>query len=137
MRTLMLRPLISLLGVVCLMGLARSAAAQGCAPVRFAGSVPGTEGDIYLHRHTWQLGVAYRRLTSKRLSQGHEDMGPSSVVKSDAVFTSITYGLSDRLALSLSMPFSHGSHETSYPDGQRHVNRATGLGDISLSASYW
>ena len=113
------------------------AVAQGCAPVRFAGSVPGTEGDIYLRRHTWQVSLTYRQLSSNRLIQGHDDMGPSSVVRTKALFSSVTYGVSDRLAVTLSLPFSHGSHDTMYPDGQRHTNRATGLGDVSISAAYW
>lgn len=131
------RPLFSLLLGGAILGLPQGVAGQGCAPVRFAGSVPGTEGDIYLRRHTWQVAATYRRLSSNRLIQGHEDMGPSSVVKSQSLYTSVTYGISDRFAVGLSLPFSHGSHETSYPDGQRHTNRATGLGDISLNASYW
>lgn len=110
---------------------------QGCAPTRFAAAVPGTDGDIYLRRRTWQLSLAYRRLTSNHLIQGHLDMGPSSVVKSQVLFTSLTYGVSDRLAVTLNAPFAHGSHETAYPDGLRHTNTATGLGDISLSVSYW
>ena len=116
---------------------APGASAQGCAPTRVAGIVLGTEGDVYLRRGTWQVGVGYRRLTSNRLIQGGEDMGPSSVVKSQALFTSLTYGISDRLEVALNVPLAHGSHETAYPDGQRHRNRATGVGDVSLVASYW
>lgn len=121
-------------GVLCHAG---TLSAQGCAPARFAAAVPGTEGDIYLRRQTWQLGVAFRHLTSNRLIQGHVDMGPSSTVKSQALFTSVTYGVTDRLALALRVPMVHGSHTTSYPDGLRHENTATGVGDISLVASYW
>jgi hypothetical protein len=129
-----------LVGAVLLLGALLNpspAPGQGCAPARFSGALPGTEGDIYLRRHTWQVGLAYRQLSSNHLIQGHVDMGPSSVVKSQTLFTSLTYGLSDRAALTLSLPLSHGSHETAYPDGLRHVNTATGLGDVSLSASYW
>ena len=110
---------------------------QGCAPTRFAGAILGTEGDIYLRRGTWQAGLAYRRLTSNRLIQGHVDAGPSSVVESQAIHASLTYGVSDRVAVALNVPFSRGSHETAYPDGQRHQNTASGLGDVSISVSYW
>lgn len=111
--------------------------AQGCAPARFAAAVPGTEGDIYLDRATWQVGLTYRRFSSNRLIQGHEDMGPSNEVRSQAVFTSLTYGVSKQLALSLNVPFAHGAHIATYPDGLKHENTATGLGDISVTASYW
>jgi hypothetical protein len=47
------------------------------------------------------------------------------------------YGVSDRLALTLNAPVSRGSLEQTFPDGQRHENRSAGLGELSLSASYW
>ena len=114
-----------------------SGAGQGCAPARIAGAFPGSEGDIYLRRGTWQIGVAVRNLKSSRLIQGHTDVGPSSVVTNTALFPSLTYGASDRVAVSLTVPVAHGTHETLYPDQQRHRNSATGIGDITLSASAW
>ena len=115
----------------------RGLPAQGCVPVRFASAVPGTEGDIYLGKGTWQVGLAYRRFSSNRLIQGHEDMGPSNEVKSQAVFASLTYGVSNRLSVGLNVPFARGHHIATYPDGLKHENTATGMGDISLTASYW
>jgi hypothetical protein len=126
----------SFLAVGCL-AMTPALPAQGCAPVRFAAAVPGTEGDIYLGRGTWQVGLTYRRFSSNRLIQGHEDMGPSNEVRSQAFFTSLTYGVSRQLALSLNVPFAHGAHIATYPDGLKHQNTATGLGDISVTASYW
>lgn len=110
---------------------------QGCAPVRVAGAILGTDGDVYLRGGTWQLGLAFRRLTSNRLIQGGTDLGPSSVVKSQSLFASVKYGVSDQLEVAVSLPVSYGTHETAYPDGQRHQNQATGIGDLSLVASYW
>lgn len=39
--------------------------------------------------------------------------------------------------MSLSVPFSHGTHSRFYADGARHQVSAGGLGDINLIASYW
>src|SRR5438105_5140769 len=72
--------------------------AQGCAPSRFASPILGSTGDVYLGHGTWQWGVAYRQLTSNQLIVGHHvrnDLAPNgipSVVKSQSVFTSLTYG---------------------------------------------
>jgi hypothetical protein len=112
-------------------------AGQGCAPARIAGAFPGTEGDIYLRRGTWQVGIAVRNLRSSRLIQGHTDLGPSSVVSNTVVFPSLTFGLSDRVTIGVTVPVGHGTHETLYPDQQRHRNAATGVGDISVTASVW
>ena len=47
------------------------------------------------------------------------------------------YGVSDRTRLSLTLPFSHGTHSRFYADGVRHEVSAGGLGDVNLTASYW
>jgi hypothetical protein len=126
-----------LLGCGALALFPENGAGQGCAPARIAGVFPGTEGDIYLRRGTWQVGLAVRSLRSSRLIQGHTDMGPSSVVTNTVGFPSLTYGLSDRVAIAVTVPVGRGTHETLYPDQQRHRNAATGIGDISVTASAW
>jgi hypothetical protein len=130
-------PISLLLGLGALVLFPASGAGQGCAPARMAGVFPGTEGDIYLRRGTWQVGIAARRLRSSRLIQGHTDMGPSSVVTNTVVFPSLTFGLSDRVAIGVTVPVGHGTHETLYPDQQRHRNAATCIGDVSVTASAW
>ena len=128
-----------LLGLAALLG-ADSAAGQGCAPSRFSFRGIGRDGDLYLSRGSWQAGFAYRYLTSNTLIQGGDEVDaplPPSVVKSQLLHASLTYAITDRLAATLNVPLSRGSHETNYPDKARHVNQATGFGDISLSASYW
>ena len=121
-------------GVALLSG--STASAQGCAPSRFNFQGYRGEGDVALGRGTWQAALAYRRFTSNRLIQGGADVGPGTLVKSQSLFTSLTYGASDHLALTLTVPYSGGSHERQYADGQRHENTASGLNDISLSANY-
>lgn len=119
------------------------ASGQGCSPSRFASPVRGGQGDVYLPRGTWQVGVAYRRLTSNNLIQGHEDnseaapRGLPSVVNSQTLQLSVWYSVTNRLSLTLNVPFLRGSHTTWYADSLRHENTATGLGEATLLASYW
>ena len=116
------------------------ALAQGCAPSRFT-SVLGREGDVYLSQTSWRLGVGYGYYHSDEFIVGHSvrnDLAPNgkpSIVTSRSIFASLTYAVSDRVSLTLGVPFLSGNHETNYADGQRHQNTAVGLGEISLSAS--
>jgi hypothetical protein len=50
---------------------------------------------------------------------------------------SLVYGVTDRLSVTLNAPVSRGSLELTYADLQRHENTASGLGEMSLFASYW
>lgn len=139
------RPILALGVILSFSGLlgATPASGQGCSPSRFATPARFGQGDVYLPRGTWQVGLAYRRLTSSNLVQGHDDNSASaphglpSVVHSQTLVASVGYAISDRLSLTLNAPFLHGSHTTWYADSLRHTNTATGLGEITLLASYW
>lgn len=121
--------------------------AQGCVPSRFTSpglaSLGGGGGDIYVPSGTWQLGMAYRYVSSNQLIVGHQarnDLAPGgmpSFVHSQIMNVSLVYGVTDRLALTLNTPLARGSLELTYPDGKRHQNTAAGLGEMSMSASYW
>jgi hypothetical protein len=137
--------LASILGLTAWGG--RVALAQGCVPSRFTspalGSLGGGGGDIYVPSGTWQVGLAYRYVSSNQLIVGHQarnDLalgGTPSFVHSQLLNVSLVYGVTDRLALTLNTPLASGSLETTYPDLQRHRNTAAGLGEMSVSASYW
>ena len=123
------------------------ALAQGCVPSRFTspalGSLGGGGGDIYVPSGTWQVGLAYRYVNSNQLIIGHQarnDLAPGGIpsfVHSQLMNVSLVYGVTDRLALTLNTPLARGSLESTYPDLQRHRNTAVGLGEMSVSASYW
>jgi len=49
----------------------------------------------------------------------------------------LDYGLSNRSRLSVTVPFSEGSHSRYYADGVRHKVYASGLGDINATAARW
>lgn len=125
----------------------RIAWAQGCVPSRFTtpalSGLGGGGGDIYLPAGTWQVGLAYRRLTSNQVIVGHQvrnDLGAGgqpSIVHSQLLNVSLVYGVTDRLSLTLNAPVSRGSQTGVHADGQWHENTSAGLGEISVSANYW
>ena len=125
----------------------RIVSAQGCVPSRFTspalGALGGTGGDIYLSARTWQLGFAYRDFHSNQLIVGRQarnDLAPGGVpsfVRVQSLSVSLVYGVTDRLSVTLNAPVSRGSLELTYPDGQRHENTSSGLGEMSVSMSYW
>jgi hypothetical protein len=125
----------------------RTAWAQGCLPSRFTspalGALGGGGGDIYLSAGTWQVGLAYRRLTSDQVIVGHQvrnDLGAGgqpSIVHSQLLNMSLVYGVTDRFSMTLNTPVSRGSQSGVHADGQWHENTSAGLGEISVSANYW
>ena len=48
-----------------------------------------------------------------------------------------SYGVTDRFSLSLTLPFSRGTHSRYYADGVRHEVSAGGLGDVNLIGTAW
>lgn len=137
--------LVGLLSLVAFDG--RTAGAQGCVPSRFTtpslGALGGGGGDIYLGAGTWQLGLAYRGLTSNQVIVGHQvrnDLGAGgqpSIVHSHLLNVSLVYGVTDRLSLTLNTPVYRGSQTGVHADGLWHENTSAGLGEISVSANYW
>lgn len=125
----------------------RQIQAQGCVPSRFTspslGALGGGGGDIYLSAGTWQVGFAYRDFSSNQLIVGHRarnDLAPGGIpsfVHMQSLNLSLVYGVTDRLSVTLNAPISRGSLELTYADGQRHENNSAGLGEMSISASYW
>jgi len=140
-----------ILGLVGVLSLAlydsRVARAQGCLPSRFTtpalGSYGGNGDDVYLGAGVWQVGWVYRGFTSDQFIVGHRvrnDLGTGgspSIVRSQSLNLSLLYGVTDRLSVIFNVPVAHGTHSAVYPDHQWHENSATGLGEMSLSASYW
>jgi hypothetical protein len=55
----------------------------------------------------------------------------------DSLDASVHYGISDRVSLTLTMPFSRGTHSRFYADGVRHTVQASGLGETSMQGNIW
>lgn len=89
------------------------------------------------------MGLNYRRLTADEWFVGkelREDLRPNGgpvEININSLDLTIAYGVTDRLSLSLTVPFSTGTQSRFYNDGQPHEVSATGLGDINVSAWAW
>jgi hypothetical protein len=134
----------ALLAIASVPLLSTSAAAQGCEPIRFTVPISlGGEGQAYQPRHEWKATLAYRRLMSNQWFVGTErndDLAPGGSAPVFAIHTGIfdlAYGVSDRMTLHVSVPFSKGSFTRTWPDGQQHTQHATGIGDISVQGEAW
>ena len=111
-------------------------------PVRFLSPSLGGYSGFVEARH-WEVGAAFRRLSADQWFVG------SSVRESAAPFgqplflniysldATLTYGVTDRVSVTLTVPFSRGTHSRIYADGKRHTVKAAGLGDVSGIANLW
>jgi len=96
-----------------------------------------------LGKGQWQVGLAYRRLTADQWFVGteiREDQAPFGqplLLNINSIDFTAYYGVTDRLSLSLTLPFSTGTHSRFYADGARHRVSASGLGDVSLTGNFW
>lgn len=122
----------------------RHAYAQGCEPIRFTTPVSlGGEGQAYQPSREWQLTIAYRRLVSNEWFVGTEESsslapgGTAPIFRIHTVVGGATYAFSDRFRLGLSVPFSTGSFTRVWPDGRRHEQTATGIGDVTVLGETW
>lgn len=112
-------------------------------PVRFTSPSLGGQRQSFLSSGEWQVGAAYRHLGASQWfvgTQVNESAAPKGrplYLDINSLDFSLAYGLSDRVGLTLTVPFSHGTHSRYYDDLQRHKVRGVGLGDISLVGSAW
>jgi hypothetical protein len=111
-------------------------------PVRFLSpSLGGSNGPL-LAGH-WALGLAYRHLGADQWFVGtdmHEAAAPFGhplFLNIDSLDASVSDGVSDRVSLTPTMPFSRGTHSRVYADGVRHTVQASGLGDTSMQGNIW
>jgi hypothetical protein len=121
-----------------------AAAAQGCEPIRFTVPVNlGGQGEAYLPGRQWRATLAYRNLHSDQFFVGTRENsalapgGESPVFNIHTFVADLSYSLSDRFRVSLSVPFTTGTISRKWADSLHHSQRATGLGDVGALAEYW
>jgi hypothetical protein len=92
----------------------------------------------------WQMGAAYRRLTADewyvgtQVDENAAPFGRPLYLNINSLDFSVTYGVSNRVSVTLTLPFSHGTHDRFYSeDSARHKVKAFGLGDVSLVGTTW
>jgi hypothetical protein len=112
-------------------------------PVRFTSPSLGGQRNGVLQAKEWQVGVAYRRLVAdewylgKKVDESKAPFGRPLFLDINSIDLSVSYAVSDRLSLTLTLPFSSGTHSRFYADTVRHKVAARGLGDVNLVANLW
>jgi hypothetical protein len=90
-----------------------------------------------------EIGVALRGLTAnewyvgRKVSEDKAPFGQPLYLRIKSADLTVSYGVADRWNLSITVPFSHGTHSRIYADGLRHQVSAAGLGDITVTATHW
>jgi hypothetical protein len=128
---------------------------QGCVAVSGGGQCPlnhsmghpmGTDAEgSYFSAGDWQVALGYRWLHSDRhfrgdVEQTHRQKEGTEVVnKSNFMDLSFLYAFSSQWSVALTFPFVYSERSSLYehPGTGRHTTKASGLGDIRLSAYYW
>ena len=159
--------------LLCLIGCAISnrAVAQGCVAVRQMGGVNALNGGGYtLPKGEFTFGLNYRHFHSWRHFVGKEEQrerqttgggfdangvqkGNAVNIYSHAIDLNFAYAISDRLQVSVAIPFVHNERsqvlrtkqsapdpvtgERTTLDGIRYSVFAKGLGDIRATVNYW
>jgi hypothetical protein len=112
-------------------------------PVRFTSPSLGGQRESFFKAGEWQVGVAYRHLGADQWFVGTELNEPAApfgkplLLDINSLDFSVAYAVTDRATLTLTLPFSHGTHSRFYADQVRHEVKGFGLGDISLVGSAW
>jgi hypothetical protein len=103
----------------------------------------GGQRESFLNAGEWQVGVAYRHLGADQWFVGTElnetaaPFGKPLLLDINSLDFSVTYAVTDRATLTLTLPFSYGTHSRFYADQERHKVKGFGLGDVSLVGSAW
>jgi hypothetical protein len=137
------------------------AAAQGCVAVRQMGGVnPLSSNGYTLPKGEFQIGAGYRYFHSWRHYVGTEEQehrqytggghdangkerGNAVNIYSHAIDLNVSYGLTDRIQLNLTLPYVNNERSqvlrttTNPRDTFRYSVYARGLADIRISANYW
>src|SRR5680860_961861 len=125
---------------------------QGCVAVRsFSGSSGEIGAEAFLAKGTFLLGANSRYFRSYKHFGGTEEhlyrveQGTEVINHSYFLDLSMTYGLTDRLYGTFTLPLVYHERSSMYEHGgnppnglgDRHRTYAQGLGDIRLSIGYW
>ena len=137
--------------------------AQGCVAVRQMGGVStlcSSNNSYNLSKGEFQVGASYRYFHSWRHFVGKEeqpqrqttggglgtdgkDRGNAVNIYSHAVDLNLSYGLTNRIQLYVSIPYVHNERSqvlrqtAPVKDTFRYSVFAKGLGDVRLGANYW
>src|SRR3954463_13341071 len=104
-------------------------------PVRFTSPGLGGQRQSFLASGEWQIGAAYRHLGADQWFVGTAvnelaaPFGKPLYLDINSLDLSVAYGVSRRISVALTLPFSYGTHSRLYADSVRHKVSGLGLGD--------
>jgi hypothetical protein len=142
----------STLGFLALLGAGTSRIhAQGCVAGGFCPlkpitpTVPGELTNSVVAEDRWQGSASYRWFKSDRhfvgdVEQPQRQANSSEVINDvHTVDFSLSYGISERWSVGLSIPYFEGSRSSLYEHDRinRHTMHASGVGDIRLRTEVW
>lgn len=120
--------------------------AQGCVAIRhFSCSVGNSLENNLLQKGNLQIGMNYRYFKSFRHFRGTEEE-PDRVANETEVVNhqhswdlSLSYGVTNRLYLGLTIPTVINTRSSLYEHGreERHITYSRGLADVRLGVGYW
>lgn len=138
------RAIIMLAAVTGVIVSPQNSAAQGCEPVRFTNPIDlGVEGKALQRAHEWDLSLGYRRLVSNQFFVGSEENsqaasgGSSPIFRIHTFMASVGYSITDRFRVRASLPVSSATFTRTWADRSVHQQRATGIGDATMTGDYW
>jgi len=117
-------------------------------PFRLTSSL-GVQGNSFLQAHQWEMSADYRWLRSR---DGDFFVGTARTppppalqppggqgirIDLHSVSLGLTYAVTDRLRLSVAVPFQTGRLSFIEDDGLRHTERVTDFGDVTVSGNAW
>jgi hypothetical protein len=120
--------------------------AQGCVAIRhFSSCVGNSLENNVLNKGDVQLGINYRYFKSFRHFRGTEEEPDRITSNTEVVNNShstdffLSYGITERLYSSITLPTVFNSRSSLYEHGreERNTTFSRGLGDIRLGAGYW
>jgi len=143
--------------------LAETAQGQGCVVVRGGGACgtgASTGTTFNLQGGEWNVVAGARAFQSFRHFRGSEEetyrveQGTEVINNSAFIDVVATYGVTDRLFVSATVPFAFNNRSSMYEhggnprydevgqligtwQGSRHTTTSQGIGDVRISAGYW
>jgi len=97
-----------------------------------------------LRAQEWQVAVDYRYVHADRFFVGSQQTTPPAqffgqplIINVHSANVNVTYAVSDRFNVRLTVPVSYGSQSRVYADTARHIARAGGIGDVGLVGTAW
>lgn len=112
-------------------------------PVRFTSPSLGGQRDGFFKTGEWQVAASYRRLYADRwfvgadVNEAAAPFGKPLYIDISSLDLSLTYGFNRRTNITLTVPFSYGTHSRFYADNNRHKVTGRGVGDINAIANVW